>query len=129
MLNNITETKIDNVRNAEFLNFYARFATDAAFQKQSLHAPVETTVPDPDSDFELISGNFYPEQWESFKPTVMPTEDMYNVVYDTDGLNTEKTILPTRNIFFVIRGIANGLSTTMKFSKEGKQWKLISIAN
>ncbi len=129
MLHNITYTSIDNIANADFLNFYAHFATDTKFQKASLHAPVETTVPDPDSDFGTISGTFYPEQWLTFKPSVMPESDMYNVVYNTDGIKKDKKLLPHNSMRFVIRGIANGLSTTMLFKKNKNKWQLVSIAN
>ena len=129
MLNSITNTDISNINNAEFIDFYAQFATDEAYQKKALHKPVETTVPDPDSDFGTITGTFYPEQWNNFKPSVMPTTDMYNVIYGTDGLKHKKSIVPNYNMLFIIRGIANGLTTTMKFTKKANQWQLISIAN
>lgn len=129
MLNNIVHTNINELNHAEFLNFYARFATDEKFQKQSLNTPVETTVPDPDSDFGFINGTFYPEQWNSFKPTVMPVDQMYNVVYGNNGLTKENNITHDNDILFIIRGVANGMTTTLKFVKKTKRWMLVSIGN
>ena len=45
---------ISETTNASFLQFYQRFASDSAFQVQSLNDLVEFTAPDPDDDFSSI---------------------------------------------------------------------------
>lgn len=122
MLSEIHRDAMVQNRNESFLAFYQHFATDSAFQVESLNEPVMTTMPDPDDDFTMIDGEFYPEQWPDFKPPLLPADMIYNVIYgQTYDESTEK--------LFVIRGISNGLETEMTFKKKDGKWKLIKIVN
>ena len=109
-------------RNESFLSFYHHFATDSIFQVESLDEPVATIMPDPEDDFTMIDGEFYPEQWEEFRPPVLPSEMIYNIIYgQTYEESTQKV--------FVIRGISNGLETEMTFRRKDGKWKLVKIVN
>ena len=106
--------------NAAFLNFYDKFSKDSLYQVQSLNEPVKTVIPDPDDDFSMIEGEFYPEQWEDFKPEVLPKDFIYNINYGSAGKSGGKKI-------FVIRGISNSLEIEMEFLLKGGEWRLIKM--
>ena len=108
MLTEINHDAIAQNNNASFLDFYARFASDSLFQVQSLSEPVKTTVPDPDDDFNMIDGEFYPEQWQDFQPPVLPKGYIYTIIYGQEYKQSKQKI-------FISRGISNGLDTEMTF--------------
>ena len=81
------------------------------------HQPI---LKDPDDDFSMIEGEFYPEQWEDFKPEILPKDFIYNIQYGTEGKGGAKKI-------FVIRGISNSLEIEMEFLLKGGEWRLIKL--
>lgn len=104
-------------QNASFLKFYQRFATDSAFQVRSMADEVQFTAPDPEDDFSTISGVMMPQQWPDFKPSLIPSGIIYNILYGQKYTESGKKI-------FLIRGIANGLEIEMTFKRMGGHWKL-----
>lgn len=117
MLTSVQYQPLYKNRNADFLAFYDRFSTDSAFQINSLAAEVNFTAPDPEDDFSTISGVIVPQQWPDFKPGLMPSGLIYNIVYGKRQRGSDRKI-------FLIRGIANGLEMEMHFKKTGHAWKL-----
>ena len=107
-------------KNASFLDFYQKFATDSAFQAQSINEFVTFTAPDPDDDFSTITGTITPEQWPMFKPGLIPEGVIYNVIYGQQYVSDNQK-------FFVVRGVANGLEIEMTFRKKGLNWKLVKF--
>ena len=106
--------------NASFLQFYERFATDTAFQIRSMAKEVTFTSPNPDNDFENQTGVILPEQWPYFKPALIPSGEIYNIIYG-------QTYKESNYKIFIIRGIANGQEIDFTFRRHGKQWKLIKF--
>lgn len=106
--------------NASFLEFYNRFSIDKDFQQKSMASQVSFTCPDPDDDFEQMTGTFIPEQWPAFAPDFLPSGSLWNIVY---GNNYTKS----NRVVFVMRGIANGLEIWMTFRKSGQTWKLVKL--
>ncbi len=106
--------------NASFLEFYSQFATDSLFQQQSIANPLQFVGPDPDDDFAITEGFLMPEQWEQFAP-YLPNNMIYNIVYGEQSHGITEKI-------FVIRGIANGDETEMRFKKRSNgKWILTSL--
>lgn len=120
MLTEINHDAMAQNSNASFLDFYARFATDSLFQVESLSEPVKTTVPDPDDDFSMIDGEFYPEQWQDFQPAMLPKGFIYTISYGQELKQGKQKI-------FIIRGISNGLEMEMTFQKTEGKWKLVKL--
>lgn len=107
-------------KNASFLKFYEHFAADSAFQVASMNDEVTFTSPDPDDDFENQTGVILPEQWPFFKPAIIPSGTIYNILYgQTYRESTQK--------IFVIRGIANGLEIELTFRRKDGHWKLFKF--
>ena len=105
--------------NSSFLKFYGSFATDTAFQSRHLHNPVKFTGPDPDDDFSTMTGDIEPETWPAFAPQ-LPHGMIYNIIYGQKYTESNQKI-------FVIRGIANGMETSLTFKKIGGKWELIKL--
>jgi len=115
----IHETGFGNNPNGSFLDFYTKFAVDDKFQSAHLEKEVEFTGPDPDDDFNSMTGYFTPETWEAFEPE-MPAGVIYNMVFSTPDSMSNKKIL-------VISGIANGLERRMTFNRKGGVWRLAKL--
>lgn len=106
--------------NSDFLKFYDRFSRDSAFQVESMADEVEFTAPDPNDDFSNINGVMMPQQWPDFKPSLIPRDKIYNIIYG------QKYAEATRKLF-VIRGISNSLEIEMMFRKMHGSWKLVKF--
>lgn len=122
MLTEIVRNNTYQNPNRSFLDFYERFAADSLFQIQSMNEPVSTILPDPDDDYTMIEGDFYPEQWPDFKPLDFPSDVIYNILY---GQQYRKS----RQKLFVLRGISNGLEAEMTFKQIDGRWKLVKLVN
>jgi len=119
-LTSINYKPIYQNKNASFLKFYQKFASDSAFQIRSMNESVTFTAPDPDDDFHDITGTMSPEQWPMFKPTLIPRGVIYNILYGQKYMESNQKI-------FVVRGIANGLEIEMTFRNKGGHWKLMKF--
>lgn len=108
--------------NKAFLSFYENFAADSLFQIQSMNDPVSAVLPDPDDEYEMIEGEFHPEQWPEFKPMDLPADHLYNIIYGQRYTQGKQKLL-------VFRGIANGLESTMTFRVVDGKWKLVKLVN
>ncbi len=104
--------------NASFLQFYQYFSTDSAYQVQSLAEEVYFTAPDPYDDFSTMEGVIVPEQWPDFKPGLIPSGTIYNILYGPQYQQSNRKIL-------VVRGISNGLEMEMEFKLIDGEWKLV----
>lgn len=119
-LTSIAYIPMHNAANGAFLQFYQRFSTDSAFQMRSMNDKVVFTAPDPDDDFNTITGTIIPEQWPGFKPPIIPKGMIYNVLYG------QKYVAGKQKIF-VVRGIANDLEIEMVFQLKKNGWKLMKF--
>lgn len=122
MMTSIGYKSFDETVNASFLNFYHDFSVDSVFQVKSMDELVTFTAPDPDDDFSSITGSITPEQWQFFKPELIPSGQIYNILYG------QKYKAGTQKIL-VVRGIANGLETEMTFKKKNGRWKLTKFTS
>ena len=120
MLTSMNYVPMRENQNASFLQFYNKFATDSAFQIKSMAHEVQFTAPDPNDDFAQISGVMMPQQWPDFKPGLIPSGTLYNIIYGQKYTQSDRKL-------FIIRGIANGLEIEMSFRKIGGQWKLVKF--
>lgn len=120
MLTSIDNSAMVQNNNSSFLKFYHRFATDSAFQIKSLSNPIAFTGPDPDDDFETITGDLLPEQWPDVGPTDLPGDLIYNIIYGQEYKESTQKI-------FLLRGIANGQELQMTFKAIGGEWKLTGL--
>ena len=72
--------------------------------------------------FNRINGQWVmtsPETWPAFAPR-LPHGMIYNIIYGQKYTESNRKI-------FVIRGIANGMETSLTFKKIGGKWELIKL--
>lgn len=119
MMTSINYKSMYSNKNASFLKFYGKFATDSTFQAEHLHNPVKFVGPDPDDDFSTMTGDIEPETWPAFAPK-LPSSMIYNIIYGQKYNESNQKI-------FVIRGIANGLETELTFKRIGGKWMLTKL--
>lgn len=119
IMTSIRKESLATSKNASFLQFYNKFVNDTTYQVASVNDPLEFTGPNPDDDFETMSGILAPEQWLSFAPE-LPNNVIYNILYGQKYTESSQKI-------FVIRGIANGIETELTFSRRGGSWKLMKL--
>lgn len=119
MMTSINYKPMYSNKNASFLKFYGKFATDSTFQAEHLHNPVKFVGPDPDDDFNTMTGDIEPETWPAFAPK-LPSSMIYNIIYGQKYNESNQKI-------FVIRGIANGLETELTFKRIGGKWMLTKL--
>lgn len=122
MLTEIRRNTTAQSPNRSFLAFYEKFAADSVFQVESLDETVSTILPDPDDDFTMIEGEFHPDQWEEFRPPVLPRDFIYNIIYGQKYTRSKQKL-------FVVRGISNGLESEMTFRQIDGKWKLVKLVN
>lgn len=122
MLGSIRHQLMEENHNGSFLAFYRQFATDSVFQVQSLERYVTFTTTDPDEDLGSISGTMEPSQWDTFRPSIIPSQTIYNIVYG-DPIPEGKAKL------FVIHGIASEMEAQLDFQMRKGKWRLTSFSN
>ncbi len=121
MLTSINYKPMYQNDNASFLKFYQHFAVDSAFQMRSMADEVKFSGPDPSNDFATMTGIIMPQQWPDFKPGILPSGVIYNIIYG-------QTYKETNYKVFLIRGIANGSEVEYVFRRIGKRWKLVEFS-
>lgn len=122
MLTSINYKPIYQNKNASFLKFYQKFATDSLFQIESMDEEVKFSAPDPDDDFSTMTGTMMPEQWSDFKPDLIPSGTIYNIIYGQKYSESNHKV-------FVVRGIANGLEIEMIFRRRSGKWVLTEFSS
>ncbi len=120
MMTAVNDTTWRGTPVGDFLTFYSRFSTDTLFQAASIQDPLMFSGPDPDDDFAVLEGLITAEQWVGFAPE-LPRGTMYCVVHGAPAHDTQEKV-------FVIRGIANGMETSMTFRKREDKWKLTKLS-
>lgn len=107
-------------RDAGFLTFYNRFATDSAFQQAHLAESIDFVTYDADNHYRKIEGVIDRDQWSAFRPE-LPANDIFATDY---GLPL------TGNVRVVsVRGNSNGMSSMLKFRKRQGAWQLVKFEN
>lgn len=117
MLRSIDLRHIDKRQNEDFIDFYARFATDSLYQSRHISDPLQYITIDPDDEFSILETTLDLNQWYAFRP-VMPAEQLSNIDYgqkNDDHSNTK---------ILKVNGIGNGFSNIFYFRKRGGEWEM-----
>lgn len=120
-MNRINIFPISRHADAEFLEFYDRFASDSVFQSQHLAETIDFTTYDEDNHFQKIEGLIEKDQWPAFHPD-LPADDIFNIDY---GMG-----LGNRNVRVIsVRGNSNSMSSIFKFVRKRNGWTLVKFEN
>lgn len=103
--------------NEDFMEFFARFATDSLFQSSRIAHPLIFVTSDPDDDFSILETSLDLNQWFAFKPE-LPTVRLSNIRYGQRiDANSSTKIL-------ALKGVGNGFSNILYFRRRAGEWKL-----
>lgn len=103
--------------NEDFMEFFARFATDSLFQSSRIARPLIFVTSDPDDDFSILETSLDLNQWFAFKPE-LPTVRLSNIRYGQRiDANSSTKIL-------ALKGVGNGFSNILYFRRRAGEWKL-----
>lgn len=106
---------------AHFLDFYARFATDSAYQRAHVSSQLRFVSTDEDGEEEPVVGFIDVDQWFEFAPE-LPRDVLTNIRYGQDYNHL-------RRIIMQMRGISNGLEIQLSFVRDGDAWRLVGYEN
>ncbi len=120
-MNRINYFPISRHKDAAFLAFYEKFATDSVFQSKHLDETIGFITYDEDNHFKKIEGLIESDQWPVFHPE-LPAKDIFNIDYGL-GLHNRKVRVVS------VRGNSNGMSSMFKFVKRKGTWKLVKFEN
>ncbi|MBO7103336.1 MAG: DUF4348 domain-containing protein [Bacteroidaceae bacterium] len=108
---------------ASFANFYAKFASDSIFQRESIHFPLHVVAEAQGDVDEGGEAHLSPEEWFQFRLEMpMPEGVMTNINYCQPSISQNRKIL-------LVEGMSNGLYVKYKFDRTNGQWHLYEIEN
>lgn len=117
MLEGINLRPIERNENENFVEFFARFATDSLFQSRRVQNPLSFVTSDPDDDFSILETTLDLNQWFAFKPT-LPTDRLSNINYGQRNEESSATKI------LALKGIGNGFSNILYFHRKDGEWEL-----
>lgn len=117
MLKRINLRPIGRSENEDFVDFFARFASDSIFQSNRIQEPLSFVTTDPDDDFSILETTLDLNQWLAFKP-VMPTDRLSNINYGQRNDDHSATKI------LALKGIGNGFSNILYFHRKDGEWQL-----
>lgn len=117
LLESINISRMTNVEDETFLDFYARFSTDSLFQAKRVCQPLKFVTANPDDDFSMIEATIDVSQWFAFKPK-LPVMQMSNINYGQQNSNSSDQKI------VAFKGVSNGFSNVLYFHKKAGKWML-----
>lgn len=117
MLEGINLRSIERKESEDFVDFFARFASDSLFQSNRVQEPLLFVTTDPDDDFSILETTLDLNQWLAFKPT-LPTDRLSNINYGQQNDDHSVTKI------LALKGIGNGFSNILYFQRKDGEWKL-----
>lgn len=114
-----THKMAENV-NCDFYRFYARFATDEAFQARHIANPFTFKTHDFEN-FRTIEGVMDAVQWPDYRPD-LPHGTITNVNYGQSYANARRRVL-------MICSPSAGMGCSLTFVRKGNTWMLEKLVN
>lgn len=108
---------------ASFVNFYAKFASDSIFQRESIQFPLHVVAEEQSDEDEGGEAYLSPDEWFEFRQEMpMPEGVMTNINYGQPSISQNRKIL-------LVEGMSNGLYVKYKFDRTNGKWRLYEIEN
>ena len=108
---------------ASFANFYAKFASDSIFQRESIQFPLHVVAEEQSDGDEGGEAHLSPDEWFEFRQEMpMPEGVMTNINYGQPSISQNRKIL-------LVEGMSNGLYVKYKFDRTNGKWRLYEIEN
>lgn len=101
-----------------FYEFYTRFATDLDYQKEHLAAEIKYSYFN--EEIQVVENGFITaDQWQANLPE-LPATDFSTIYYGQSALEGKYRYL-------MIRGLSNGLASTITFERKGNAWYVVGL--
>lgn len=117
ILEGINLRSIERKESEDFVEFFARFASDSLFQSNRVQDPLLFVTTDPDDDFSILETTLDLNQWLAFKPP-LPNDRLSNINYGQQNDDHSATKI------LALKGIGNGFSNILYFHRKEGEWKL-----
>lgn len=118
MMTEMEKEPLSESRNAAFLRFYQKFATDSVYCYESLAENISFTGPDEEDENVTITRDISADEYGYWAPELMT--DFYTVSY---GQKDESS----NNKVFIMRQPSSSQECRMYFRRQGSQWKLYKL--
>lgn len=126
MLTSIDEHPVSEDSDADFVNFYSAFASDASFQTSHLAETLTYDGVDLDNDDEfdtkMVKGKKIPaSQWSEALIPELPGTQFSNIDFGQDLTGSERMVS--------VECPSSGFTSRLYFRKGGDSWQLFKIEN
>ena len=118
MMTEMEEESLSESKNANFLKFYQKFATDSIYCQESLAETITFTGPDEEDENLTTTRNISAEEYCFFAPEL--ATDFYTITY---GQKNESST----NKVFIMREPSSSQECRLYFRRQGANWKLYKL--
>jgi len=106
----------------EFLDFYREFATDSIYQRRHVQDPLTFSMPEEDSEEDVVRGTIDVDQWFEFAPD-LPQAVLVNINYGQRYANPNRVIMQ-------MRGFSDSMQNLFVFQRDANgRWRLTEFEN
>ncbi|MCF0209092.1 MAG: DUF4348 domain-containing protein [Bacteroidaceae bacterium] len=118
MMTEMEEESLSESKNANFLKFYQKFATDSIYCQESLAETITFTGPDEEDENLTTTRNISAEEYCFFAPEL--ATEFYTITY---GQKNESST----NKVFIMREPSSSQECRLYFRRQGANWKLYKL--
>lgn len=118
MMTLMEQESLSESRNANFLKFYQKFATDTLFCQQSLAESIEFTGPDEEDENLTTTRNIPTEEYSMWAPEL--ATDFYTLSYGQKNESSNSKV-------FIMRQPASSQECRLYFRRQGSKWTLYKL--
>lgn len=122
MLVSQTSSLFDQYALRDFLDFYREFATDSIYQRRHVQDPLTFSMPEEDSEEDVVRGTIDVDQWFEFAPD-LPQAVLVNINYGQRYANPNRVIMQ-------MRGFSDSMQNLFVFQRDANgRWRLTEFEN
>ncbi len=118
MMTEMETESLSESKNASFLRFYQKFATDSVSCMQALADKISFTGPDEEDESKTTTRDISPEEYGYWAPELVT--DFYAVAYGQKNQSSNNKV-------FIMRQPSSSQECRMFFRRQGGQWKLYKL--
>lgn len=118
MMTEIEKESLSDSKNAAFLRFYQKFATDSIYSRECLTENISFTGPDEEDENLTTTRNISAEEYYYWAPELVT--DFYTVSYGQRNESSNSKV-------FIMRQPSSSQECRMYFRRQGAHWKLYKL--
>lgn len=118
MMTEMETESLSESKNASFLRFYQKFATDSVACSQALADKISFTGPDEEDESKTTTRDITPEEYGYWAPEL--ATDFFTIAYGQKNESSNSKV-------FIMRQPSSSQECRMFFRRQGGQWKLYKL--